>query len=418
VDEILLSAAFANSLRLVYPRVVAKVYARTKSLADAEDAAQEAVLRALDRWPREGAPTSHEAWLVTVATNVGRDQQRRARREEPASDALEILAEMSPWVRSAVADEDIARQWKDELLALVFACCHPCLEPGEAAALAMATILGMSTREIAAAFVVAPRAIEQRLLRARKRLREQGDAEGTAPDAARPRLPAVLAVVHLLFNEGYWSTASESPIREDLCRLAIGLAKALATAFPDEPEASGLLALVLLHDARRAARLDVGGNTIALPNQDRTLWDHTAIANATRVLEVALAVGRPGRFQLEAAISAVHARATRAEDTDWREIAELYSILERLSPSPAVRVNRAFAVGRVSGPEAGLKLLEAGAMAAEYPYFHTVKSALLRELGRGAEAARALVLAIEKARNPEERRQLSAMLADTHGRRA
>ena len=407
-----MSGAFGETLRRLYPRVVAKTYAKTRSLPDAEDAAQEAALRALDHWARDGEPDSHEAWLVSVAANVGRDGQRKARREEPASDALEVLAEMCPWAQSAVADPDIARGWKDDLLALLFACCHPCLEPGEAAALALATVLGMSTKEIAGAFVAAPRAIEQRLLRARQRLREHGDVDGASPADAAPRLPAVLDVVHLLFNEGYWATGPGLPIRGELARLAIGLARALVEAFPTEPEARGLLALCLLHDARREARLRADGTATPLPEQDRARWDHTAIAEATRLLEATLAEGRPGRFQLEAAISAVHARAARAEETDWNEIAELYAILERLAPSPAVRVNRAFALGRAAGAEAGLHLLDADPTGSAYPYVHAVRAQLLRELGKDREADAELALAIEKARNVEERRQLRAMLGD------
>jgi RNA polymerase sigma-70 factor (ECF subfamily) len=403
--------AFGEMLRRLYPRVVAKAYTRTRSLPDAEDAAQEAALRALDHWPRDGEPSSHEAWLVSVAANVGRDRQRKVRREEPATDALEILAELSPWAQSAMADANVARGWKDELLALLFACCHPCLEPGEAAALALATVLGMSTREIAAAFVAAPRAVEQRLLRARQRLREHGDADGAPPEAAGPRLAAVLTVVHLLFNEGYWATASDVPIRAELSRLAIGLSRALAETFPGEPEARGLLALFLLHDARREARLRGDGTAVPLPAQDRARWDGAAIDEATRLLEGALAEGRPGRFQLEAAISAVHCRAARAEDTDWKEIAELYAILERLAPSAAIRVNRAFAVGRAVGAAAGLRLLDADPkLSAGYPYAHAVRGELLRELGRADEATVELELAVESARNAEERRQLRVMV--------
>jgi RNA polymerase sigma-70 factor (ECF subfamily) len=309
-----------------------------------------------------------------------------------------------------MADADIARGWKDELLALLFACCHPCLEPGEAALLALATVLGMSTREIAAAFVAAPRTIEQRLLRARQRLRDHGDGDGASPEDAGPRLSAVLTVVHLLFNEGYWSTASDAPIRGELSHLAIGLSRALVGAFPGEPEARGLLSLFLLHDARRDARLRPDGTAVPLSEQDRARWDRTAIDDATRLLEGALTEGRPGRFQLEAAISAVHTRAERADDTDWKEIAELYAILERLAPCPAVRVNRAFAVGRAAGAEQGLRLLDADPkLVTSYPYVHVVRGELLRELGRRDEANVEIDLAVEKARNAEERRQLQAM---------
>lgn len=202
---------------------------------------------------------------------------------------------LSPWARIAVAEPEVLRGFKDELLRLVFACCHPALEDGESAALALATVVGLSNDEIARAFVVAPRSMEQRLTRARKRLREKGDAFGTPPERGLARLPAVLRAIHLLFNEGYWSGEDEAPIRADLCRLAIGLARSLVETYPREAEAAGLLALLLLHDARRDARLDENGNLVPLPDQDRTRWDQAAITHATALLERALAgsAGQP-----------------------------------------------------------------------------------------------------------------------------
>jgi RNA polymerase sigma-70 factor (ECF subfamily) len=392
--------------------VLAKTLGLTRSLPDAEDAVQHAVERALTTWPEQGAPESAEAWLLTVAANAHRDGLRRARREELREDAIEALAQMSPWARMALGEVEVARGWKDELLRLLFACCHPALEAGESAALALSTIIGLSVRETAAAFVTPPRSMEQRLTRARQRLRERGDYEGASPAEARERLDPVLRTVHLLFNEGYWSGSDEAPIRAELCRLATGLAKSLAESFPSEPEVAGLVALLSLHDARRCARLDDAGVPVPLPEQDRTRWDRHAITQATALLERALAEERPGPFQIEAAISAVHCRAQRAEATDWAEVAALYALLESLRPIPAVRVNRAFAVARASGAAAGLALLDDTSVidAQGYPYVHLVRGALLEELCRIDEARDSLRRALTLARNEAERLQILGRL--------
>lgn len=400
-------------LRELYPRVLAKTVRLTRNLPDAEDAVHDAVERALAAWSERGMPDSPEAWLVTVAGNAHRDRLRRRKREDLQGDVRETLAALSPWARIAVGDPEIARGWKDELLRLLFACCHPALDEGESAALALATVVGLSTTEIAAAFVVTPRSMEQRLTRARQRLREHGDHEGTSPEASHERVPAVLRATHLLFNEGYWSTSDDAPIRADLCRLAIGLAHSLLDAFPSVTEAAGLVSLLLLHDARRGARLAQDGTTVPLPEQDRERWDREAIATATTLLERTLASGSPGPFQIEAAIAAVHCRARTADETDWNEIAELYAILETHRPTPAVRVNRAYAVGKARGAAAGLVLLEAPGEidAPQYPYFHLVRGALLAELGRLHDARVALMDAEKSARNDDERAQIRTRIA-------
>ena len=212
----------------------------TRSLPDAEDAVQEAIVRALETWPARGRPDSAEAWLVTVARNAHRDCASRAAREELTGEPLEVLAQMSPWVRVAVGELEVVGAWKDDLLRLLFACCHPSLEPGESAALALSTMIGLSTSEVAAAFVVAPRTMEQRLARARQRLKTRGKADDAQPpEALLDRLDAVLTTIALLFNEGYWSTKDENPIRVDLCRLAIGLGNSLIDIFPKEPKSPG-----------------------------------------------------------------------------------------------------------------------------------------------------------------------------------
>jgi RNA polymerase sigma-70 factor (ECF subfamily) len=404
---------FAADLRTLYPRVLGKTLALTRRLADAEDAVQDAIERALGTWPRTGSPDSPEAWLVSVAANCYRDRVRRCKREERHADALAALAQMSPWVQGAIAAPEVARGWKDDLLRLLFACCHPCLDTGESAALALATVLGLSSSEVAEAFALAPRSMDQRLTRARRRLRERGESEAPAVDAARDRLDAVLAVIHLLFNEGYWSTRDDAPIRGDLCRLALGLGHSLREIFPAEPEVLGLLALMILHEARRAARIDAAGAPVSLPEQDRTRWNAEAIAEGAALLDVALRGGAPGPFQIEAAISAIHCRARTAADTDWNDIAELYALLERARPSPAVRVNRAFAVARARGAPEGLRLLDegGGAMVDGYPYAHLVRGTLLDELGRDDAAITALEHAAGVARNAHEAGQIRDRIA-------
>jgi RNA polymerase sigma-70 factor (ECF subfamily) len=284
---------------------------------------------------------------------------------------------------------------------------------GESAALALATILGLSSAEIAHAFAVAPRSMDQRLTRARRRLREVGDFEAPRADSARDRLRPALAAVYLLFNDGYWSTGDDAPIRGDLCRLALGLGRSLREVFPSEPEVLGLLALMILHESRRPARLDADGAPVPLPEQDRTRWDRDAIAEGAALVEAALRLGSVGPLQVEAAISAMHSRAEKADETDWCEIAELCAHLERLRPAASVRVNRAFAVARAYGPREGLALLDddGGLEADRYPYVHLVRGAMLDELARHEEALAAHRRAAEHARNPHETRQIRERIA-------
>jgi RNA polymerase sigma-70 factor (ECF subfamily) len=406
------SREHADAIRSVYPRVLAKLFGATRSLADAEDALHDAVERALRTWATTGPPESAEAWLLTVASNAHRDRKRRERTSGLHGDAVRMLAELSPWARIAIAEPDILRGWKDELLRLVFACCHPALEEGESAALALATVVGLSNDEIAQAFVVAPRTMEQRLTRARQRLRETGDVDGTTPASGRERIGAVLRTIHLLFNEGYWSSATDAPIRADLCRLALGLAHSLVETYPGEPEAVGLLVLLELHDARREARRDEHGNPVPLAEQDRARWDHDAIRHALALLDHALALGDAGAFVTEAAIAAVHCRASTADDTDWQEIAALYALLEGVRPTPGVRVNRAFALAKARGAAAGLALLAGSDIDVRaYPYVHLVRGTLLGEAGKREAAAAELERAIRCARNEHERRQIEERLS-------
>ncbi len=410
------AAATAAELRWLYPRVLAKTFALTRALADAEDAVQDAIERALDTWPRSGRPDSPEAWLVTVAANCHRDRLRRQRRAERHADAITTLAEMSPWVQGAVGWPEVARGWKDDLLRLLFACCHPALETGESAALALATILGLSNAEIAQAFLVAPRAMEQRLVRARRRLRDRGDYETPSPDQASDRLDAVLCALHLLFNEGYWSAGDEAPIRRDLCRLALGLVRSLHDLWPAAPEVAGLLALLLFHEARLPTRIDSHGLPVPLPEQDRARWDRGVIEEASTILRRALASGQPGQFQVEAAISAVHCEAATAEATDWKQIAELYALLDRIRPSPGARISRAFAISRIEGPEAGLALLDG--IADGEPYLALVSGVLHGEAGRPDDAIAELEKARARARNMHEEAQIADRIERIRGGRS
>jgi RNA polymerase sigma-70 factor (ECF subfamily) len=404
----------AAELRALYPRVLAKTLAFTRSLADAEDAVQDAVLRALGAWRRTGRPESPEAWLVTVAANAHRDRLRRRRRAERHADTLTALAAMSPWVQGAVAMPAIARGWKDDLLRLLFACCHPALDTGESAALALATVLGLSNDEIARAFLVSPRTMEQRLVRARRRLRAAGDHEVPPAERVGDRVDAVVAALYLLFTEGHWASAGDAPIRHDLCRLALGLARSLHELAPDEPEVAGLLALLLLHESRLPARLAADGTPVPLPEQDRARWDRELHAEATAILRGALTIGRPGPLQLEAAIAAVHGDAPTADATDWAQIAALYEMLERIRPTPTVRINRAFAVAQAAGPAAGLALLDS---VADTPAAALVRGVLLDEVGRPDEAG----VVLERARRGARNRHEAAQIADridrlrTHG---
>jgi RNA polymerase sigma-70 factor (ECF subfamily) len=253
--------------------------------------------------------------------------------------------------------------------------------------------------------------MEQRLTRARRRLRERGDYEGEGPRDAGGRFGAVLRAVYLLFNEGYWSTSDEAPVRADLCRLAVGLARSLHEAFAHEAEAAGLLALLLLHDARRGARIGPDGAPVPMPQQDRARWDRDSIAAATALLEATLARGEPGPMQIEAAVSAVHCRARSPAETDWAEIAALYGVLEALRPSPSVRVNRAFAVARSEGARAGLAVLdEGGGDERRAPYDSLVRGALLAEAGEPGRARVELERAESGARNAHERAQIRAQI--------
>lgn len=406
-------------LRRAYPPVLARLLRVTRDLAEAEDVVQEAVAKALVVWPGRELPASPEAWLARVAVNAHRDRQRKRRGETRHEPALEALAARCPW-SEALAPAPDASRWPDDVLRLVFTCCDPVLGPDERAALALSAVAGLSTDELARAFLVGRDAMERRLGRARERLRQRrGRYDVPAPAAASERLGAALATVHLVFNEGYWASGDGPPIRRDLVRMSLGLARALDALLPREPEVQGLLALLLLHAARLPAREGLDGRPLTLEQQDRSRWDAVTIDEAAALLRQALERGRPGPYQIEAAIAAVHCSALRAEDTDWLQIAILYEALERHRPSPVVRVNRAFAVSRALGATEGLALLapalEHPALV-RYPYAHLVHGVLLAEAGSVGPAREALKRAHDLATNGDEREQIARRLEALHTR--
>jgi len=399
----------AALLRGLYPIVLARLVRTVRDLPEAEDAAQDAFARAVERWPEQGLPDNPEAWLLTVARNRYLDEQRRRQMRRRHADTIAFLAETAPWHLALVPAGDFG----DDLLALIFTSCDPMLEPTEAAALTLATVVGLSGSELSRLFLVTPTTIQQRLTRARQRLRaRRGHFEPASTEELDARRRAVLLVLRGLFDHGYWAVGDQ-PIDATPCRLAIALLRALHS-FERHPDTEALLGQVLLLEARRPARWH-DGCAIALPEQDRARWDRELVAEGLSRVQHALARGVPTTFGLEAAIAAVHAEAKTANETDWLQIAMLYRGLEELSPSPVVRVNRAVAVWQAEGAAAALVLLDASTAALErrpYPYLPLLRGTLLTELGRDVEAAAALSRAHRLARNPEEARQVLLRLQE------
>jgi RNA polymerase sigma-70 factor, ECF subfamily len=394
----------ARVFREEWGRSVAVLARATGDLALAEDAVQDAFATALEQWP-DGAPRNPGAWILTVARNRALD---RLRRERTLARKTELLARLEE-----VSLPDDMSALPDERLALMFACCHPALPADVRVPLTLRMVGGLSTAEIARAFLVPESTLSQRLVRAKRKIRQAGIPLAVPVDHDLPeRLRSVLAVLYLVFNEGYASTAGTDLVRNDLCDEAIRLAKLLAVSMPDEPEALGLLALMLLHDSRREARTRADGDLVLLEEQDRGRWNRAQIEDGKRLLERALSFRRPGPYQLQAAIAAVHASATDPDETDWAQIAALYRELVRVDPSPVVELNRAVAVAMATRPEEGLALVERIRGLDGYHLLHAARADLLRQSGRREEAAAAYGRALALAPSPLERAFLERRLSE------
>lgn len=404
-------AAWINAeISAARPQAMAALLRQFRDLDAAEDAFQEACLRALRTWPRNGPPRDCAAWLIMVGRNAGIDSVRKQKRLTPLppDDKISDLDDAEATAAEAIDHAD----YRDDILRLLFTCCHPSLPAPHQIALALRIVSGLSVKQIARAFLVTEAAMEQRITRAKANIAAAGTAFETPGAVERSeRLGAVAAMIYLVFNEGYTTVAAETAARAPLCEEAIRLARLLVRLFPGEPEILALTALLMLQHSRAGARFDDAGNPVLLEGQDRSKWDRRLIAEGSALLEKAIRHRRPGPYQVQAAIAALHAKAARFEDTDWAGIAQLYGTLERMQPSPVVTLNRAVAISRAEGPAAGLALIEPlAARLDRYFYFHGARGVFLRDLGRADEAREAFNRAISLASTAAEAAHIRSQL--------
>jgi RNA polymerase sigma-70 factor, ECF subfamily len=403
------NAAITTAYAQEWGRIVATLIRLTGDWDLAEECAQDAFTTALERWPRDGVPDRPGAWLTTTARNRALDRIRRSATE---ASKLQEVARMADLGEDRVTLDD----FPDDRLRLMFTCCHPALTLDAQVALTLRTLAGLTTAEIAGAFLVSEHTMGQRLFRAKHKIRHAGIPFRVPPGHLLPeRTSAVLAVLYLLFNEGYAASGGADLVRQRLTAEAIRLGRLLTTLMPDEPEASGLLALMLLHDARRPGRLDAHGDLVPLEDQDRATWNRPQIEEGIAILERALRRQSPGIYQVQAAIAACHAEAPVADETDWPQIALLYGELARFAPGPIVELNRAVAVAMADGPAAGLGLVDALTQSGQLAGYHLLpatRADLLRRLDRHAEAVNAYREALDLATAEPQRRYLERRLID------
>ena len=396
-----------------YGRIVATLIRISGSFDLAEEALQEAFTSAASKWEREGTPKNPGAWLTTVAHHKVVDAIRRDKtRNEKQDEVVFESTRLQPFAETELRED--THEYSDDRLRLIFTCCHPSLVREAQVALTLRTLGGLTTTEIAHAFLVSEATLAQRLVRAKQKIRlARIPYEVPSLEVMGERLAAVRAVIYLIFNEGYAASAGQNLIRNDLCAEAIRLGRVLCELLPNEPENMGLLALMLLQDSRRDARVNDAGELVTLEEQDRSRWDATEIAEGTRLVQAALSLRRVGNYQLQAAIAAVHAEAKQADETDWRQIVALYGELLRITSSPVVALNHAAAVAMSEGPEQGLRLLEAAGAAGalqNYYLFHASRADLLRRLNRLDEAVTAYTTALSLTTNVVEQNYIRRRL--------